>query len=224
MPQETQPLIVLAGLGKNIGANSTPEKIRRDRDHLSGDSRINAIATADIVSDVFRPDYIIFSSGYTSGKSVPSEATAMSSFLSNNTKRFPDIPEEIPVILEEESLDTASNADEVAKIVSEIEKNTNRKTEVVLVTTRYHLKNAAKIFRDAGINVWDWDGYASDEVVAKRAKKPEKFLENYRKQKRIKGFMGENMRESVRKIILNSGPLKPLGNWLIRKVTSSTRK
>lgn len=221
MSLETEPINVLVILGKNIGVKSTPEKIRRTPDHLSPDSRINAIATADIVSDIFQPDYVIFSSGHTAGKSIPSEAASMNAFLTNNTRRFPAIPKEIPVILEEKSIDTASNADEVSKIVSEIEKDTNRNAQVILVTTGYHLGNAAKIFRDKRINVWDWNGYASDDVVAKRARVPQYFLENYNRQKRIQE---ETTREKIRSIILHSGPFRPLGDLAIRTLTRMTRK
>jgi uncharacterized SAM-binding protein YcdF (DUF218 family) len=98
---------LLIVLGKNIGVDSSPEDIRRDNYHLSRESRLNALAAGNL----YRPGMkILFSTG---GEGVPAESSAMRDYL---LSRFPDIPEEA-IDLEDRSIDTAGNAEEVSKIL-----------------------------------------------------------------------------------------------------------
>src|SRR5258708_6285935 len=108
----------LVVLGKNLGVGETHETIKSDNFHLSTDSRMNAIAAGMEWQPGLK---IIFSTGVTTkgvdskGREIYSEAREMADYMK---KKFPHIPNE-DIILEENSIDTAGNAEEVAKIVKD---------------------------------------------------------------------------------------------------------
>src|ERR1035437_196996 len=85
---------------------------------------------------------IIFSGGFTKGKNKDSEAKAMFNCLKNYDPKFKNED----IILEEISIDTAGNAYEVGKII-------DKDSEVVLLTTSYHLVRSKKIFKNYLIKV-----------------------------------------------------------------------
>jgi|SRR5450755_1821684 uncharacterized SAM-binding protein YcdF (DUF218 family) len=176
---------VLVVLGKNIGVGSSPKTIRRDKFNLSNESRINVLAGGIL----YQPGMdIIFSSGETAGS--PSEARAMKRYLQLH---FPDIPEE-HIILEEHkySIDTAGNAEEVAKIVKE-----KGYKNVELVTVGYHLDNAATLFKRYGVSITQ--SFIAEDVVQERSFRHKQYLERWNKTGRIKI---EKKKEMIRKILL----------------------
>lgn len=150
--QSAAPELLIV-LGKNIGVGSTPEDIRHKPRHLSQESRMNVLAAGEL----WTPDTdLLFSSGQTAGQGTLSEAGAMKDYLA---MRHPEIPEE-RVFTEERSIDTAGNADEVAKLLAQKEKSYGR---VGLVTVGYHLKNAARLFQNYGVQIND--KYPAEVVV-----------------------------------------------------------
>lgn len=188
-PRELQifKLDALVVLGINIiPGGFTREEIREQPDFLSPLSRLNALAAGELYK-MGIAQRIIFSSGHTAGKDIPSEAQAMKDFLK---KRFPEIPDEA-IILEEKSIDTSSNAQEVGKIIKE-----RGFTNVGLLTIGPHAKNAWLLFQRHGVKI-DWsDVFESEGELAKRARDDEEFLralaktKPYRKMEQIERFRG----------------------------------
>jgi len=111
---------------------------------LSLESKISALAAGEMFIQE-NTDTIIFSTGKTAGKEWPSEAAAMREFM---LEYYPNIPLE-KILLEEESIDTVGNAEEVAKMLKEWEEC----SRIGLVTIGYHLARSVKIFRRAGLKV-----------------------------------------------------------------------
>lgn len=190
-------------LGKNIGIGSSPRTIRKDNFHLSNETRLNVLAGGML----YQPDRVIIcSSGETSGP--PSEAQAMKRYLQAH---FPDIPEK-GIILEEHknSIDTAGNAEEVAKIVRE-----QGYKPIILVTVGYHLANAATLFERYGILIEQ--RVAAEDVVRGRSLRHMHFLDAWEKTARIKL---EKKKEAFRKKLL---VIDRKGRFL-RLFTQITRK
>ncbi|HEX7734042.1 MAG TPA: YdcF family protein [Ktedonobacteraceae bacterium] len=159
-------------LGKNIGIGSNPNIIRKDNFHLSNETRLNVLAGGML----YQPDRVIIcSSGETTGP--PSEARAMKRYL---RAHFPNIPEK-EIILEEHknSIDTAGNAEEVAKIVRE-----KGFKHVILVTVGYHLANAATLFERYGVPIEQ--RIAAEDVVRGRSLRHTHFLDIWEKIAKIK--------------------------------------
>lgn len=105
---------------------------------LSTDSKISALAAGLLLSkDEPDYDYVIFSTGKTAGANWPSEAKAMKDYLLSKMT----VSQE-KIILEEISIDTAGNAEEVGKLLSKI----NDAKTFDLMTVGYHLPRAVKIF------------------------------------------------------------------------------
>ena len=168
MPTHT----ALVVLGKNIGVGSSPGTIRRDNFHLSNETRINVLAGGIL----YQPGMdIICSSGETAGP--PSEARAMKRYLQVH---FPDIPEE-HIILEEHknSIDTAGNAEEVAKIVK-----AKGYKYIGLVTVGYHLNNAVTLFERYGVPIEQ--KFIAEDVVQERSLRHERYLKYWEETGRIK--------------------------------------
>jgi uncharacterized SAM-binding protein YcdF (DUF218 family) len=199
MPIQT----VLIILGKNIGIGSNPEAIRKDNFNLSNETRINVLAGGIL----HQPGMdIICSSGETAGP--PSEAKAMKRYLQVH---FPDIPEE-HIILEENknSIDTAGNAEEVAKIIK-----ANDYKHIKLVTVGYHLNNAVTLFERYGIPIEQ--KFAAEDIVQKRSSRHQQYLKYWGKTGRIKQ---EKKKEAIRRTLLT---IDRKGK-LLRLITQRTRK
>lgn len=154
---------VLIVLGKNIGVNYPPSRIRKTNYFLSPHSKLNVLAAGDLFM-AGKTDRIIFSSGHTSGSAYPSEAEAMRDYL---RQKFPEIPEDA-VILEERSLDTWGNAKEVRKIIKQ-----HGFQNIGLLTVGFHLERAAFLFASEEIYPLP---LSTDSVI--NVRKP-KFKENY---------------------------------------------
>jgi uncharacterized SAM-binding protein YcdF (DUF218 family) len=213
-PEIDRPKLgALIVLGHNIGAGWNGEKIRQNPDHLSGHSKLNVLATAILFREGII-DKIIFSSGYTAGKQTLSEAEAMRNFL---RKRFPEIPESA-VILEDRSIDAAGNAEESIKIV-----NQKNFTNVGILSTGDHLRNALILFERHGLEIKEENSLVSEEVVADNMiynfpGNPESFLKAYNNSSQVEK---DRWKEMIRSILLSTIDKKGL---LLRKITSRTRK
>jgi uncharacterized SAM-binding protein YcdF (DUF218 family) len=174
---------VLIVLGKNIGIQSTQNDIREDSDHLSTDSRINVLAAVES----YQPGMtLIFSTGKTSGEDIPSEASAMYNFFKKEFRG------ELKgkVILEENSIDTATNAAEVSNILKNMSHG-----RVYLLTVGHHLRNAITLFERNGVTIQK--GIISENVVRNSSVSHKKFIDNWALSDRVKK---ERIKELIRKI------------------------
>jgi uncharacterized SAM-binding protein YcdF (DUF218 family) len=231
MPAETEPvrefseipqhLDALVVLGKNIGVGWTGEKIRRagalGRGFLSGHAKLNVLAAGNLYM-LGNIGTLIFSTGQTSG--YPSESQAMKDFL---IKNFPKIPDSA-IILEEKSIDTAGNAEQVSRIIKENDFKT-----VGVLSVGFHISNAKLLFQRYGVKVDRT--FSSEDVVKNHAKNPvrfkghkepkvfnpELFVSMYRNSPNVKK---EKKKELIRKFLLHTVDRR---GKLIRLVTSRTR-
>lgn len=146
----------LVVLGKNIVAGWNRERIRKTKYYLSDRAEFSIIA-GGVLFKTNKFDKIIFSGGKTAGHDFPSEAQAMSDFLLLN---FSDIPKNT-IILEENSMDTLANAQEVKKIANEF----NLKSLLVM-TTPEHIKRSKMLFEKEDLKV---EMISSEEVLKKYA-------------------------------------------------------
>lgn len=206
-------LDALIVLGHNIGAGWKGERIRRVPDHLSGHSKLNALAAGILFKEGLAKN-IIFSSGHTAGNETPSEAEAMRDFL---ITRFPEIPSSA-IILEDKSIDTAGNAEESIRIL-----NKQNYSSVGLMSTNDHLRNSIILFARYGLRVKKENSFASEEVIAgEMAKNPSRnpklFIEGYRKSSQVKK---DRQKEIIRSILLHTIDGKGM---LLRQITKKTRK
>jgi uncharacterized SAM-binding protein YcdF (DUF218 family) len=183
---------LLVVLGKNIGVGSSPAVIRMTPDYLSEESRMNANAAGMLYAA--SPDVnLLFSSGHTSGPDVPSEAAAMRDYLLRGIY----IPEEVAearIALEEKSIDTATNAKEVARMLEETGPNYGR---IDLVTVGFHTRNAKILFKRYGVPVEE--AIASEDIIRERSKADEAFIQEWLGTTKVRK---EIQRERVRSVLL----------------------
>jgi uncharacterized SAM-binding protein YcdF (DUF218 family) len=151
--------------------------------------------------------HILFSTGKTAGEDTPSESSAMRDYLH---RLFPGIPAEA-VFLEEDSIDTAGNAEKVAEWLQG--KKYGRKA---LVSVGYHADNAATLFENYGVPIEKT--YASEEVVRERSNHHAAYVMGWQGLKRVRS---EYRKELVRKALLHT--VDPRGK-LLRRVTERSRK
>lgn len=189
-------------LGKNLGLGFGKDKIRKQKGYLAPHGRINTDAAGLLYKDG-RTKKIIFSTGVTVSD-LPSEASLMKTHLQ---KMYPDIPDE-DIILEEISKQTKGNAQEVAKVIKELDINPEN---VGLVTMGFHMDRAQKFFRNQGLNL---DSLPSQEIVGEKFPK---FIKNY-KRKTI--YVGEQIMEFGFKIIQSMPILKDIAQSYVEKSRS----
>lgn len=136
VPTDIDLLVVL---GKQIGIRSTMDDIRKSPDHLSDASCINVLAAGILYED--HPKTHILFSGNT--KALFPQAAA--SFL---FKHFPNIPSQAVLPPHEDSRDTQSSAENIAKIV-----RAGDFAGTALVTVGYHAERAADEFDRSGVQL-----------------------------------------------------------------------
>ena len=102
----------------------------------------------------------------------------MRRYMQSHQREF-KIPEE-SIALEEASIDTAGNAEEVAKWL-EAKRTLDGKeyASIGLVTVGYHIKRATKLFKNFGVPIDR--KYKSEQIVAVRSPKHETLVEKWRK-------------------------------------------
>ena len=180
---------LLVVLGKNIGVGSSPEDIRNDPDYLSDDSRISALAAGEIYQSLTSGIDVLFSTGHTAGADIPAEAAAMRAFT---LRHYPDIPSD-RLSTEEQSIDTRTNAIEVARILT-AKPNYDR---IDLMSVGFHVINAEKLFSRIGVPIHRT--IASEEVVSARSEEDRMFVQTWFGSERIKK---EIQKEKVRSVLL----------------------
>jgi hypothetical protein len=200
---DSSRLLLVAG--KNIGVDSTVEDMRQSRHHLSPESRMSVMAAAL----EWNPDTdILFMGGHTAGADIPSEAAAMKHFFRN---RYPDIPAD-HLFTETQSVDTAGNAEEAARILAA---NPDSHYEHIgLISVGYHVENAAKLFRNFGIPVDQI--IASEEKVRAIHPAMDRYVTAWHQADRV---ASERRKERVRSMML---PVDRKGK-LLRIITSRSR-
>lgn len=169
-PKEIEALIVL---GKNKGmtrGNPTPNP--NTKDVLSMESKMAALAAGWLyLQSQGRMKKIIFSGGKTSGSNWSSEALSMANYLK---RHYPEIPPEA-LILEESSLDTASNALELKKLLEPVREQ-DPSGKVGLLTASSHLKRASSHMRAANL---EFENFEIEKVLTKISPRHQKFVEAY---------------------------------------------
>jgi uncharacterized SAM-binding protein YcdF (DUF218 family) len=151
---------------------------------------------------------ILFSTGETAGEGVPAESDAMRSYLMS---RFPEIPEE-DIELEDNSIDTAGNAEEVA---SQLEENGEMPENIGLLTVGYHVPAAEKLFKRYGVPVTQT--FSAEEVLKNRGQSFKQYAEAWEQTDRIKN---EYKKEKFRNWLLH---IDRKGK-LLRLITQRSRK
>lgn len=196
---QIEPYLLIV-LGKNIGVDSTAHDIRQRHDHLSIASRIIARAAGEL----WRPGMdIIFSTGQTAGPDIISEAAAQCDYIKTY---YPEIPR-IHLLTEENSVDTASNAREIAKL------DLRRYKGIGLVTVGYHLENAKTLFENWGVKIDD--PYVAEDIARNHSDYYRDFIDKWLASKTVRS---EYRREVWRRKLLHVDP-KGRSLNLITKLT-----
>lgn len=168
---------------------------------------MNALAAGELfVRGEF--DAIIFSGGRTAGRHRPSEAAAMHRYLRRHFS-MSDVPDSV-IVLEEDSIDTAANAEYVAKLLDR-----RRHAAIALVTTAPHLTVATRLFHNFGLRVNDT--FRAEDVLTARSSHHQEFVARYRRSIRARR---ERAKEAVRRVLL---VIDPHGR-LLRPVTAALRR
>jgi uncharacterized SAM-binding protein YcdF (DUF218 family) len=126
-------------------------------------------------------------------------------------KRYPDVPV-ANLFTEEKSIDTAGNAEEVALWLSEQQLRYRR---IGLITVGYHLKNAATLFSNYGVDIAET--YPSEQVLGSNSNLLGSYVRGWSQTNRVKQ---EEKKEFVRTLLL---PIDRKGR-LLRVLTARTRK
>ena len=119
------------------------------------------------------------------------------------------IPEK-NIILEETSIDTAGNAEEVALLLKD-----KSYQHVGLVSVGYHVKNAANLFRRYGVAIEQ--DFAAENIVLTRSNLHQALIKAWEKSDKVKT---EEKKEKVRALLLRTVDRR---GKLLRLVTQRTR-
>jgi uncharacterized SAM-binding protein YcdF (DUF218 family) len=199
----TSPDLLIV-LGKNIGVDSTVVDIQDNRWNLSVESRLNVLAAGELYQPGMQ---ILFSTGKTAGEDTPSEAAAMYSYFK---RFFPTVPGE-DILLDEASIDTASNAAEVSKLLKD-----RHYDRIGLLSVDYHVDNARTLFTRYGVAIDQT--FASNEVIKNRSHHHEAYALAWASLDRVKS---ERKKEMVRKVLLHTFDRK---GKALQQVTKRSRK
>jgi len=192
-------------LGRNFQPGFNRRTLAEQRFHLSPGSRINVLA-AGLIYKAGLTDKLIISTGHTAGSNVPSEAKAMKDHLQ---RIFKDIPDEA-IVLEETSVDTEGNVNEVKKIVDQ---NPELRT-FGLLTDESHLERAEPLFEKSGVSVLPFNA-----LVILGEKRP-RLIENYIKSE----VYQKTEKQDKRAQQIQSLPIvSPITSWLLHKVALRRR-
>ncbi len=186
----------IVALGKGI------EVLRNGKVEARVESKLTALAAYTLLRKGLG-DKIIFSGGQTKGKSKPSEAKVMFDYLKSYDPEFKNES----VILEEASIDTAGNAYEVKKLISE-------ESKIILLTTGYHLVRAKQIFKNYGLDVRM--SYASEKILGQESPKFDSILKQYSLMRKL----WEILWEAICLILVSTVDSK---GKLLRKITLRRR-
>jgi uncharacterized SAM-binding protein YcdF (DUF218 family) len=193
VPEHFDALVVL---GKNWRAYPPTNDSGEFKLRLSIESKMSALAAGEM----FRAgliNEIIFSSGKTAGRNYPSEAMAMKDFM---LSKFPDIPD-VAIVLEETSIDTPQNAEEVAKIINA----DPRLKKIALMTIKSHMLRSVRLFKEFGMDVKQFP--SEDQLKKRDGKANEKtgmHSQHYRSFLRAYSKSGRAFKERAVEFILRN--------------------
>ena len=169
----TRVAIVLGKIWKKERRNGVPQ--------LSMEAKMTALAAGQMYC-AGKVDLLIFTGGHTAGAEYPSEARAMAEYCKEKCRKIERVRKQYrsitdtAIMLEEEAFDTITNARLVRKMLSE----NKIRTTPFLLTRRYHLKRAERIFLREGIQTWPT---AVEDIFMRRtdrhAQLGEKYLGSY---------------------------------------------
>jgi uncharacterized SAM-binding protein YcdF (DUF218 family) len=189
---------ILVALGKNW---------KRGPGGLSIESKMSALAAGEIWTRG-GASLLILSGGRTGGRRRPSEAEAMWALMLR-CSCLRGIPESA-VVLEDRAIDTAGNAEEVGRILSEL-----GVSEAAILTVGYHLPAARQLFESFGVRVTA--AIAAEEVLGGRSRHYGRFLSRWRVSRRVRVERGK---ELARRALLR---VDPKGR-VLRVITSVVRR
>lgn len=179
---------------------------RLDGSDLSLESKLNALAALVLYRRLQPPPVLLFSGGHTAGRDRPAESEAMRTYLLRHDLQVPDGA----ILLETESIDTAQNADFVARILQG-----QGVASVDLLTVRAHAAGARRIFAAYGVRVDRV--HAAEDVLAMRSSHHLGFIRRYARSPRV---LAQWAQEAVRSVLLL---VDPRGERL-RRVTRLMRR
>ncbi len=173
-----------------------------DKDkELTVESRMSALAASYLFKKGLE-NKLIFSGGHTKGKQNLSEAEKMYDYSRQSLSL--DIKD---VILEEHSIDTAGNAGEVKRYLSE-------KDSVILVSFGFHLRRARLIFENYGINVKNQ--FSSERTLKEDYSAYKELIKEFNLLRKIDKLLREML------LIFLVCTIDPKGK-ILRIITSRTR-
>lgn len=201
LPYEKVGVTIL--LGKNWDdKKDIPELTEGTEVFLSRDSVMTTLA-GGFLYGAGLTDRLLISTGQTK-ENYPTEAEAMNKTLSHFFTKE-EVPEEVRET-EEMSIDTAGNAEEVAKILAK----EGYKGKIRLITVGRHLERATTLFENYGVHI---DESVASEDVLKR-------LGYDTSRPMLEKFKGQGEEFILRQLL----KIDPQGKGLTRKVTSFIRR
>lgn len=200
-------LDVVVALGKNWDFSIEGKRI-----YLSLESKLTALAAAELYAQK-NVKSIIFSGGETAGldsngNAYPSEAEEMKKFIRIFFQKS-EIPDKA-IILEEKSIDTAGNAEEVRKIIK-----AKKFERIGLLTVGFHLPRAKEIFKNHNVSIAEY--FSSEEILKNKNLYYDKLINDYYWSTK---YFTEIIKETVGLGLVHT--IDPTGKML-RKITSQTR-
>lgn len=191
---------VLVVLGKNIGVGSTKYDIRNNPRNLSMESKMAVRGALQLVENGLVNRALLFSGGYTAGSDISSEAQAMYDYYIDRVSgKSPH------VILEENSIDTSSNAKYVRSTLEQMmergDLGLRYDSRIGLVTAGFHLDRACRYFENYGIGL-SWRG-ASEDLLALEGKRYGAFKGRYLSTNKVRA---EELKEERRMFIQRFDP------------------
>jgi uncharacterized SAM-binding protein YcdF (DUF218 family) len=200
-------LDAVVALGKNWDFSIEGKRI-----YLSLESKLTALAAAELYVRK-KVKKIIYSGGETAGlgingKPFPSEAEEMKKFIRIFFKKD-EIPDK-EIILEEKSIDTAGNAEEVGKIIK-----AKKFENIGLLTVGFHLPRAKEIFKNHKVSITEY--FSSEEVLKNKNLYYDNLINDYYWSTK---YLTEIVKEAVGLGLVYT--IDPKGK-ILREITSRTR-
>ncbi len=200
LPEKFEAVIVVGEFWRD---NPNKQKLGTWEPVLNIESKMSALAAAEMVKAGLA-DKIIISAGATAGPEQPSEAGAMLEFM---VKNCPEIVGKT-VILENESIDTAENAENVLPILEKYNLH-----NVALMAMGSHLPRTKKLFEAYGISA---KAFPSEEFLVKRSPHYERFVQKYLHSPRM-------LSRLTREAILRSLLVVDTKGKMLQKLTKTIR-
>lgn len=169
---------------------------------LGADSKMRVLAAGEMFKQGL-VSQIILSGGKIAGEDKPSLAHGMKEYL---MEKFPNISEN-SILIEDKSRDTSENAQNTLGLMIK-----NNIQSAALLTSAAHLKRAARIFHNFGLDVQQ--GFSAEQELQRRSKRYEKFVQRLAGSRGIKK---SRMREHILNGLLTIDPKARIPRLLAQK-------